>query len=134
MNFGHGTGHGVGFFLNVHEGPPVISPVAGSKFNLPLEKGMVLSDEPGIYREGKYGFRTENLILVEENCRNEFGLFLKFETLTLCYIDNALIERSLLDKSEKLWINSYHRLVSDRLSNFLNEEERSWLKEKAREI
>jgi Xaa-Pro aminopeptidase len=134
INFGHGTGHGVGFFLNVHEGPPAISPSAGSKFNLPLEKGMVVSDEPGIYREGKYGFRTENLLLVEENIRSEFGLFLKFETLTLCYIDITLVERSLLDDSEISWLNSYHRMVFERLSNFLNEEERIWLKGKIREI
>jgi Xaa-Pro aminopeptidase len=134
INFGHGTGHGVGFFLNVHEGPPAISPSAGSKFNLPLEKGMVVSDEPGIYREGKYGFRTENLLLVEENMRSEFGLFLKFETLTLCYIDITLVERSLLDDSEISWLNGYHRLVFEKLSVFLNEEERIWLKCKTREI
>jgi len=134
LNYGHGTGHGVGYFLNVHEGPPSISPAAMSKFNLPLESGMVLSDEPGIYREGKYGFRTENLLLVVENMRSEFGLFLKFETLTLCYIDTSLIERSLLDDSEVLWLNSYHSLVYERLSVFLTSEERLWLKGKTKEI
>jgi Xaa-Pro aminopeptidase len=134
INYGHGTGHGVGFFLNVHEGPPAISPNAASKFNLPLEPGMVVSDEPGVYREGKYGFRIENLLLVRDDTRSEFGLFLKFETLTLCFIDTALVERSLLNESEITWLNGYHNMVFERLSNFLNEEERIWLKGKTREI
>jgi Xaa-Pro aminopeptidase len=134
LNFGHGTGHGVGFFLNVHEGPPVITPATGSRFNQPLEPGMIVSDEPGIYREGKYGFRTENLLLVTEDISTEFGLFLKFETITLCYIDRDLIEKSLLENEEIEWLNNYHTTVYRRLSDFLNENERAWLREKTKEI
>ncbi|MGD0583330.1 MAG: aminopeptidase P family protein [Bacteroidales bacterium] len=134
INFGHGTGHGVGFFLNVHESPPVISSATSSRFDLPLEPGMIVSDEPGIYREGKYGFRTENLIMVVEDESTEFGLFLKFETLTLCYIDRALVEKSLLDSDDITWLNSYHTTVYRRLSNFLSDEEREWLNEKTGEI
>jgi Xaa-Pro aminopeptidase len=134
INYGHGTGHGVGSFLNVHEAPPSISPAATSKYNLPLEPGMIVSDEPGIYRAGKYGFRTENLIMVKEDLRTEFGLFLRFETLTLCYIDTSLIESSLLEMREIRWLNNYHATVYNSLSNFLNEEERAWLKEKTKDI
>ncbi len=95
---------------------------------------MVVSDEPGIYREGKYGFRAENLLLVAEKMKSESGLFLGFETLTLCYFDTNLIERSLLDEEEISWLNSYHRMVFERLSVFLTEVERRWLRGKTKEI
>jgi Xaa-Pro aminopeptidase len=134
MNFGHGTGHGVGYFLNVHEGPPSISPATGGRYNLPLEPGMVVSDEPAIYRPGKYGFRTENLLLVTSDVKNEFGAFLKFRTLTLCYIDMVLTESSLLSKDEKSWLNEYHSEVFKRLSAFLTEGEKNWLKEKTKHL
>ena len=95
---------------------------------------MVISDEPGIYREGKYGFRTENLLLVCEDIKTDFGSFLKFETLSLCYIDLSLIEKSLLDASEIQWLNSYHSVVYEKISPSLGEDEKRWLREKTREI
>lgn len=134
LDYGHGTGHGVGFFLNVHESPPAISQGADGSNNLPLEPGMVISDEPAIYRAGMYGFRTENLILVQEDLKNEYGQFLKFETLTLCFIDLSLIDHTLLDSSEIKWLNNYHSLVYDRLSPSLGEDERKWLRGKTKEI
>jgi Xaa-Pro aminopeptidase len=134
LNYGHGTGHGVGFFLNVHEGPQSISTAGGSDQSTALVPGMVISDEPAIYREGRYGFRTENLIHVKEDMKTEFGQFYKFETLTLCYIDQALIDKSLLDPEEKKWMNGYHKRVRETLLPFLKEEERKFLKEKTKDI
>lgn len=134
LNYGHGTGHGVGFFLNVHENPPSISPSVTERFNFPLEAGMIVSDEPAIYRENMYGFRTENLLLIEEDIVTEFGQFLKFETLTLCYIDLSLVETSLLEENEIRWLNRYHTSVFEKLNNFLDQEERRWLKGKTKEI
>jgi len=134
LNYGHGTGHGVGYFLNVHEGPQSISPSGGSSYNTILVPGMIISDEPAIYREGRYGFRTENLVHVREDVKTEFGQFYNFETLTLCYIDTALVEKSLLDNEEIVWLNSYHKMVSETLFPFLKEEERKFLKEKTKEI
>ncbi len=110
MNYGHGTGHGVGFCLNVHEGPQSISPVAGS-FSAVLEPGMLISDEPAIYREGEYGIRTENLILCYEDEETGFGRFLRFDTISLCYIEKSLIDISLLTEKEINWINRYHSEV-----------------------
>ncbi len=127
LNYGHGTGHGVGFCLNVHESPPSISPPTGSDSKAVIHPGMLVSDEPAIYREGEYGIRIENLILCIEDSQSEFGKFLKFETVSLCYIDKSLIDTSLLDQRETDWLNSYHREVYDKLSPFLTEEERSWL-------
>lgn len=129
LNFGHGTGHGVGFCLNVHEGPQSISPSATDAMNI-IEPGMLISDEPAIYREGEYGIRIENLILCYENEETEFGNFLKFDTVSLCYIDKNLIDISLLDKAEIDWLNSYHDEVYEKINPFLNEEERNWLKQK----
>ena len=134
LDYGHGTGHGVGFFLNVHEAPPSISQGADGSNNLPLEPGMVISDEPAIYRAGKYGFRTENLLLVTEDRKTDYGQFLKFETLSLCYIDVSLIDASLLDSSEIRWLNNYHSVVYDKLSPSLGEDERRWLRGKTSEI
>lgn len=134
INYGHGTGHGVGFFLNVHEGPQSISQAGGSSYNTSLIPGMVISDEPAIYREGRYGFRTENLVHVTEDIKTEFGQFFKFETLTLCYIDSALIEKSLLDTDKLEWLNNYHKWVYESLLPFLKEEERKFLKDKTKEI
>lgn len=134
LDYGHGSGHGVGFFLNVHEAPPAISPGATGSNNLPLEPGMVISDEPAIYRAGMHGFRTENLLLVSEDIKTDYGQFLKFETLSLCYIDLTLIDLTLLDSSEIRWLNSYHSVVYDRLSPSLGEDERRWLLEKTKEI
>lgn len=134
LNYGHGTGHGVGFFLNVHEGPQTIGTGASGNLETILEPGMILSDEPGIYREGKYGIRTENLLLIEKSRETEFGQFLKFKTLTLCYIDTKLVEKSLLLPEEKKWLNDYHIKVYDLISPYLTGEEKIWLKEKTREI
>ena len=123
-NYGHGTGHGVGFFLNVHEGPQRIS---RHVTNVALEPGMLISNEPGLYRKDRYGIRIENLVLVREGTRNEFGEFYRFETVTLCPIDRTLIDTSLLTPFEIDWVDAYHRRVRDRLLGHLTGMERSWL-------
>lgn len=128
LNYGHGTGHGVGFCLNVHEGPQSISPVAND--TIFIKPGMLISDEPAIYREGEYGIRTENLLLCYEDEETEFGKFLKFDTVSLCYIDMSLIDKLLLDDFEITWLNSYHSLVYEKLSPYLNSEENRWLMNK----
>jgi Xaa-Pro aminopeptidase len=134
LNFGHGTGHGVGFCLNVHEGPISISPGDGAESRTSIEAGMLFSDEPAIYREGEYGIRIENLLLCYEDEETEFGQFLKFDTVSLCYIDKSLIDISLLEKKEIDWLNNYHTEVYEKISPFLNEDERLWLKEKTEKI
>jgi Xaa-Pro aminopeptidase len=130
LNYGHGTGHGVGFCLSVHEGPQRISPLAAVHKESFFRPGMIVSDEPAIYREGEYGIRTENLLLCYEDEETMFGKFLRFHTLTLCYIDQDLIDFSLLDKSEKEWLDKYHEEVYEKLNPFLTPEESAWLKEK----
>jgi len=130
-DYGHGTGHGVGYCLNVHEGPQSISPADNRTV---LEAGMLISNEPALYREGEYGIRTENLVLCYQDEETEFGEFLKFDTLSLCYIDKSLIDKSLLDRKDIEWINSYHSEVFEKLSSFLDEEEKKWLKEKTEAI
>ena len=131
INYLHGTGHGIGHCLNVHEGPQSIrmeeNPVT-------LKPGMVISDEPAMYRTGEYGIRTENMILVREDSETEFGKFLGFDTLTLCFIDTSLIIIPMLSVREHAWLNKYHQMVYDKISPFLNEEEKAWLKEKTTEI
>lgn len=116
LNYGHGTGHGVGSFLNVHEGPHGISPKENS---IVLQKGMITSNEPGLYRAGQYGIRIENLMTIEENTQSEFGTFLKFKTLTLCPIDITPIIKVLLTKEERKWLNDYHQMVLERLMPML---------------
>ena len=134
LNYGHGTGHGVGYFLNVHEGPQSINPGKAGIRPAPLEPGMILSDEPGLYRDGAYGIRTENLVVITEDQKTPFGSFLRFETLTLCYIDTRLIDVPLLTDEERQWLNDYHRMVYEKLSPRLDEEHRKWLREKTKEI
>lgn len=134
LNYGHGTGHGVGFCLNVHEGPQNIGQGTGMDSDTVIEPGMLLSDEPAIYREGEYGIRIENLILCFEDEETEFGKFLKFDTVSLCYIDKSLTDIFLLDQKEIDWLNSYHSEVYDKLSLFLSEEEQLWLQEKTKTI
>jgi Xaa-Pro aminopeptidase len=134
LDYGHGTGHGVGFFLNVHEGPQTIGSSASGNLEVILKPGMLVSDEPGIYRVGKYGIRTENILLIVNSRETEFGQFLKFETITLCYIDSNLIEVSMLISEERVWLNSYHKKVYDQISPYLSTEEKKWLKEKTKEI
>ena len=99
-----------------------------------LKAGMVMSDEPAMYRTGEYGIRTENMILVRPDSQTEFGAFLAFDTLTLCYIDTSLIIVSMLSPREHAWLNKYHQHVYETLSPYLNAEEQAWLKEKSAEI
>lgn len=134
LNYGHGTGHGVGFYLNVHEGPQTIGSAASGNLNVNLEPGMLVSDEPAIYREGEYGIRTENLMICVPGIKSTHGQFLKFETVTLCYIDRSLIEKSLMTEEETEWLNDYHKRVYDRLSPELNEEETRWLSKKTKPL
>ena len=134
LNFGHGTGHGVGYFLNVHEGPQTIGTSASGDINTILQVGMLTSIEPAFYRDGQYGFRTENLILVVEHEVTDYGRFLKFETVTLCPIDLNLIDIELLDKNEVEWLNNYHKNVYNKISGFLTVDEKNWLKENTKAI
>ncbi|MCO4293193.1 aminopeptidase P family protein [Solitalea sp. MAHUQ-68] len=131
-NFGHGTGHGVGFFLNVHEGPQNIS-VSGA-INVAFQPGMLNSNEPGIYRPEKHGIRIENLVICQEDVETEFGKFFNFETVTICPIATNLIVNVLLDDRQRNWLNNYHQFVYQKLSPHLNDEEQAWLQEKTREI
>jgi Xaa-Pro aminopeptidase len=130
-NYGHGTGHGVGFFLNVHEGPHVFNP---TNVDIAIESGMITSIEPVLYREGKHGIRIENLVLAKNLTSNQFGDFMDFETLTICYIATDLIEKSLLDTTHINWLNKYNQWVYDSVSPKLTAEETQWLKEKTKAI
>lgn len=130
-NYGHGTGHGVGFVLNVHEGPQKIAPGNSAT---PLEPGMVISNEPGLYRDGEYGIRTENLMVVRPAGSDGFGDFLAFETITLCPIDLRLVDAGLLDAGEREWINEYHRIVREELTEGLDEEAQAWLEKVTRPL
>lgn len=131
MNYLHGTGHGVGHFLNVHEGPQSIrmneNPVA-------LQPGMVTSNEPGVYKAGSHGIRTENLVLTVPAGEGMFGKYLKFEILTLCPICRKGIIKELLTAEEIGWLNDYHRTVYEKLSPDLNNDEREWLKEACKAV
>ena len=131
MNYLHGTGHGVGHFLNVHEGPQSIrmneNPVA-------LQPGMVTSNEPGVYKAGSHGIRTENLVLTVPAGEGMFGKYLKFETLTLCPICRKGIIKELLTAEEIGWLNDYHRTVYEKLSPDLNNDEKEWLKEACKAV
>jgi Xaa-Pro aminopeptidase len=124
LNYGHGTGHGVGYFLNVHEGPQVFNATATP---VAIELGMITSIEPGIYRSGKHGIRIENLVLTVKDETNEFNEFYAFETLTLAPIDTTLVQKDLLEQAHIDWLNTYHENVYAKLSPFLNEEEKAFL-------
>lgn len=126
-NFGHGTGHGVGWFLGVHEGP---QDVRQNLNGVGFEAGMVVSDEPGIYREGLFGVRHENLLLCVSAGSNDFGSWLRFEPLTLCPFDTAPLLVDMLTPAERDWLNDYHALVYDRLRPYLDESDAEWLKER----
>lgn len=134
MSYGHGTGHGIGHFLGCHEGPH------GIRFNrsmalVALQPGMVTSNEPGLYKEGEYGIRTENVMLVVEGPKTEaFGNFLEFETLTLFPYDTRLIDTTILTAEEVQQINDYHAMVLERLTPYLNEEEQAWLSIKCKAL
>ncbi|UZE22147.1 aminopeptidase P family protein [Pseudomonas sp. B21-056] len=127
VDYGHGTGHGVGYFLNVHEGPQVIAYQAAATPQTAMQPGMITSIEPGTYRPGRWGVRIENLALNREAGSSEFGEFLEFETLTLCPIDTRCLEPSLLTREEKDWFNAYHAEVQHRLSPLLEGSALQWL-------
>lgn len=132
LDYKCGTGHGVGFLLNVHEGPHRISTIPN---DVVLEKGMVVTIEPGVYKEGKHGIRIENVVVVDDDIETEYGgKFMKFDILSFVPIDLEAVDVNLLTKKEINWLNNYHREVYNRISPYLSEEERKWLKEKTREI
>lgn len=126
-NFGHGTGHGVGFYLGVHEGPQSIRQDFNSQ---PLLPGMVTSDEPGIYRQGQHGVRHENILLCEDAGTNSFGEWRRFKTLTVCHIDTSPIVKSMITQEEAEWLDSYNASVYERLSPLLPAEVSVWLKDR----
>ncbi|GLH45127.1 Xaa-Pro aminopeptidase [Pseudomonas atacamensis] len=130
VDYGHGTGHGVGYFLNVHEGPQVIAYQAAPAPQTAMQPGMITSIEPGTYRPGRWGVRIENLAMNREAGSSEFGDFLKFETLTLCPIDTRCLIADLLIHEEKQWLNDYHCEVRERLSPLLDGAALSWLNER----
>lgn len=131
INYGHGTGHGVGYFLNVHEGPQVFNPTNNP---VAIELGMITSIEPGIYRPGKHGIRIENLVTTVSDISNEFNEFYAFEALTIAPISTAIVQKELLEQSQINWLNAYNALVFEKISPFLNEEEKSWLEQETRKI
>lgn len=126
-----GTGHGVGFFLNVHEGPQGIAPQNNT---VVLEPGMILTNEPGIYKEGKHGIRTENTLVVVKDKTTEFGDFYRFDTISYCPIDLNGVAKELLSIEELEWLNNYHETVYNKLSPFMNEKEKEFLKELTRAL
>ncbi len=123
LDYGHGTGHGVGYRLNVHEGPVSISP--RSRSQPPIEEGMIFSNEPGYYKENNYGIRLENMMVVKKSESNQN--FLSFETLSLAPFERSLIDNALLQSHEKEWLNDYHKKVFEAHKSFLDENERAWL-------
>ena len=129
LDYGHGTGHGVGYFLNVHEGPQTISRVVADPA-MAMQPGMITSVEPGVYRPGQWGVRVENLVLnvAAPGVGDEFGEFLEFETLTLCPIDTRCIDASLLRPDEIAWLNGYHAMVAARLAPGLDGAALAWLR------
>lgn len=131
LDYKCGTGHGIGFFLNVHEGPQGIRPNGNT---VPLELGMMLTNEPGVYKEGKFGIRTENVMVVVKDEINDCGEFYKFDTISYCPIDLNGVKVELLNDDEKEWLNNYHKKVYDKLSPYLNKEEKELLKIETREI
>ncbi|GLX89230.1 Xaa-Pro aminopeptidase [Pseudomonas fragi] len=128
VDYGHGTGHGVGYFLNVHEGPQVIAYQAAPAPQTAMQPGMITSIEPGTYKPGRWGVRIENLVLNREAGSSEFGTFLKFETLTMCPIDTRCLEPSLLTRDEVEWLDAYHAEVRERLGPLLDGDALEWLK------
>jgi len=131
LDFGHGTGHGVGFFLCVHEGPARLSTLP---VDIALAPGMLLTNEPGLYREGQYGIRLENMILITEDQETPFGKFLKFKNLTLCHFERNLMNKTMLNLPEIIWINDYHRMVYERLASGLDAPIRKWLEHKTKPL
>ncbi len=133
MDFKHGTGHGVGYLLNVHEGPQNISPRAFTP-NFAVLPGMITSNEPGFYAEGKFGIRHENLVLCVEKEKTEYGTFCAFETITLVPFDLDAIDVKMLDEGEKAWLNAYHKTVRKTLGKYLGGKDLKFLERATREI
>lgn len=131
-----GTGHGIGFLLNVHEGPNGFrwKVREGIDDTCILEEGMVTTNEPGVYVENSHGIRIENEIVVRKAEKNEYGQFMDFEVITFAPIDLDAIDESLLLKDERVYLNNYHKQVYDKIAPYLNEEEKQWLKIYTREI
>lgn len=136
LNFNHGTGHGVGYFLNVHERPVGIryKIVPERLDSYPFYEGMLVSDEPGMYIEGSHGVRTENLILSEKDYENEFGTFLRFRHLTMAPIDITALDTSVMTDNDIRLLNDYHKKVRENLLPYMDEEEKDWLIEATREV
>ena len=131
LNYGHGTGHGVGYLLNVHEGPQTFNPTATP---VAIELGMITSVEPGIYRPGKHGIRIENLVTTIPHISNQFNEFYAFECLTIAPISTKIVDKNLLEKGQITWLNEYNQMVYDKLSPLLSVEEQDWLKEETKAI
>lgn len=134
VDYGHGTGHGVGYFMNVHEGPQVIAYQAAPTPQTAMLPGMITSIEPGTYRPGQWGVRIENLVVTHEAGRSEFGDFLAFETLTLCPIDTRCLLPRMLAAEEVAWLNAYHEEVRRRLAPLLQGKALDWLLERTAEL
>ena len=134
LNFNHGTGHGVGYLLNIHEPPINFRWKEGKNAAPALQKNMIITDEPGIYRAGRHGVRIENDLLVVEDTQNEFGKFLKFEPLTYVPIDLDAILHEKMSDEEKKMLNEYHAAVYEKVGMYLEENEREWLKRYTRPI
>lgn len=133
-HYAHGTGHGVGYFLNVHEGPQAFGTGANAILSTPMQEGMVTTIEPGIYNKGRFGVRLENVIVTVPHSEMNDLTFLQFETITLCPFEKELINEKLLTKSELNWLNGYHEMVYDKLFSYLDDIECEWLREKTTAI
>lgn len=136
LDYNHGTGHGVGYLLSVHEGPNNFRfrPPVSKRSDCVLEEGMITSDEPGIYLENKFGIRLENMIVCKKDIENSYGQFLCFDTLTLVPFDRSAIIPEELSTKERSWLNTYHQKVFNAIAPYLTEEEANWLKETTREL
>lgn len=133
-NYNHGTGHGVGYLGNIHEGPAGIRWQTRPKEKEPLREGMILSDEPGLYIAGSHGIRIENEMLVKKSVKNEYGQFYEFETITYVPVDLDAVDVNMLNEEEKFELNKYHKKIYETISPYLTEEEKNWLKEATREV
>lgn len=131
LDYKSGTGHGIGFLLNVHEGPHRI---ANTPNSVALEEGMIVTIEPGVYKAEKHGIRIENVVVVEKDIATDSGQFMKFDLLSFVPIDLDAVDSQMLSHNEKTWLNGYHKNVYEKISPFLNEEEKLWLEKETREI
>lgn len=134
LNFNHGTGHGVGYLLNIHEGPAGIRWQYSARDSHVLEEGMILTDEPGIYIEGSHGIRLENELLVCKGEQNEYGQFMYLEPITYIPMDLDAVNPDMMSEDEKKLLNAYHKTVYEKIAPYLDEEEKEWLKKYTREI